>query len=263
MDRFEVTSDEYVRCLRAGICERPSLSWIVGHENPPDFPALVAFEDAGAFCKWRGKRLATNAEWQKAARGTDGRMYPWGDEPPTCKQTSTITLEHDGFELACPDSTHAVGSHPSGASPYGVEDLEDNASEWISDWSTLMHAAYHVDRATTYTRTGSAPNVTLEYDWSTVKYRWENPAIIDPQGPPEPHLTFPQIAPHAAKGGELHPGISGDDIGDRSDKTGRHYAGFRCVRSLPGPPPPEVHGPAPGEYTLPFREPGFVPPGGR
>ncbi len=260
MDRFEVTADEYLRCLHTSVCERPSLTWL-GLSDTPDFPALVTFEDAGAFCKWRGKRLPTNAEWQKAARGTDGRMYPWGDEPPTCKQTSSITLRHDGFELPCGHTINPVGSHPAGASPYGVEDLEDNASEWITDWLTYMHPADFVDRALTFTRTGAPPDVVLEYDWSTVKFRWKSPTIIDPQGPPEPREKFPDLPLHATKGGYGNTGISGDGFGDSIDKTRREYAGFRCVRSLPGPPPPEVHGPAPGEFTLPFREPGFVPPG--
>ena len=134
IDQVEVTNQRYVEFVKA-----------TGHQSPPNpyatgpllsinkgleqLPVVQAtWYDAKTYCTWAKKRLPTEAEWEKAARGTDGRLYPWGNEPPTGKR-SNFDREWDEER-----TLHAVGSLPGGDSPYGVKDMAGNAREWVSDW---------------------------------------------------------------------------------------------------------------------------------
>ena len=136
IDKTEVTVDDYADCVTAGACTAPSTAssycnWEVsGKGNHP--VNCVNWSQAGEYCTWAGKRLPTEAEWEKAARGTDGRKYPWGNEDATCE----YAVMDDGTGNGCgTDSTWEVcGKSPAGDSPYGLCDMSGNVWEWVSDW---------------------------------------------------------------------------------------------------------------------------------
>ena len=125
IDRTEVTNAQYRRCGVAGGCTEPAF-WSDSNYNAPDQPVVgVDWDQATAYCDWAGGRLPTEAEWEKAARGTDGRIYPWGESAPNCDKANYGN---------CVGRPAAVGSYPAGASPYGALEMAGNVWEWVSDW---------------------------------------------------------------------------------------------------------------------------------
>ena len=129
IDRTEVTRAAYARCVDAGHCKASAVA-----EADGNLPVTgVDWEDARAYCKFAGGRLPTEAEWEKAARGTDGREYPWGNDAD-CARANWGSFEGEG---PCagknPGRPVAVGSYPSGASPYGALDMGGNVWEWVAD----------------------------------------------------------------------------------------------------------------------------------
>ncbi|HEX4339241.1 MAG TPA: SUMF1/EgtB/PvdO family nonheme iron enzyme [Polyangiaceae bacterium] len=123
IDKTEVTQAEYTSCVQAGKCTAPGCDWDCSQGTLP--AGCVTWEDAKAYCAFVSGRLPTEAEWELAARGTDGRVYPWGNDAPTCD------LENlDG----CGETAQAVGSHPTGASPFGALDMAGNVVEMVSDY---------------------------------------------------------------------------------------------------------------------------------
>lgn len=149
MDKTEVTNAQYALCVAAGACQPPKqnnippqgVAYFVDAEYG-DYPVVnVTWYMARDYCGWAGRRLPTEAEWEKAARGTDGRKYPWGDEKYTEDRANICDINcpaskkgvvanpnvNDGFAGPSP-----VGSFPAGASPYGLLDMAGNVWEWTS-----------------------------------------------------------------------------------------------------------------------------------
>jgi eukaryotic-like serine/threonine-protein kinase len=125
IDKTEVTNAMFARFVDVTGHDAGS-NWRHVANGKPDHPVVrVNWFTANAYCEWAGRRLPTEAEWEKAARGTDGRWYPWGNERPD-RSRGNIHLRSLG--------TTAVGSYPAGASPYGVLDMAGNVWEWVADW---------------------------------------------------------------------------------------------------------------------------------
>ncbi len=127
IDKFELTNKQYAAFVQATRSKSP-ISWPKGKipQGKENYPVTeVNWYDADRSCQWMGKRLPTEAEWEKAGRGPDGQEYPWGSEFDTQKANTGAT----GRGGVTPG-----GSFPSGQSPYGVHDLSGNVWEWVSDW---------------------------------------------------------------------------------------------------------------------------------
>ncbi|MFO0708090.1 MAG: SUMF1/EgtB/PvdO family nonheme iron enzyme [Nitrospira sp.] len=145
IDEVEVTNERYLTFVAT-----------TGHRNPPNpyrtgpltsikgieqLPVVqTTWYDAKAYCSWAKKRLPTEAEWEKAARGTDGRRFPWGNDP--------ASLKFANFEREWEDdkTLYPVGSLPEGDSPYGVKDMAGNAREWVADWYDADYYKHAPDR---------------------------------------------------------------------------------------------------------------------
>ena len=125
IDRTEVTNAMYLRCISVDACAPPARS---SYYEKPEFaqhPAIgISWPQAQDYCNWVERRLPTEAEWEKAARGTDERIYPWGNDLPS--------IQHANFNHNLSE-TSDVGNFPEGASPYGVLDMAGNAWEWVAD----------------------------------------------------------------------------------------------------------------------------------
>ncbi|CCQ90935.1 conserved hypothetical protein [Nitrospina gracilis 3/211] len=127
IDQHEVTNGEYGKYLKA--TGRPAPKYMDNEKfNQPTQPVVgVTWQEAYDYCEWAGKRLPTEAEWEKAARGPDGRFYPWGNDPDPTRANARGMK--DGHRYPAP-----VGTFPKGASPYGALDMAGNVWEWTADW---------------------------------------------------------------------------------------------------------------------------------
>ena len=127
--RTEVTQGMYQKCVDQEACPFPDriedpIAKQYGNPRFSEYPVImVAWDSALSYCQWAGARLPTEAEWEKAARGTDGRLFPWGNDPNPV-----------GHAVFSTSSTSPVGSLPAGASPYSVFDMAGNVLEWVNDY---------------------------------------------------------------------------------------------------------------------------------
>ena len=162
MDRYEVTNALFERFTAANAyrttAEAEGWGWVFaaatgkwdkvkgatwrnpsgsGSPAPATHPVVqVSWNDADAYCKWAGKRLPTEAQWEKAARGVDGRRYPWGEDWDTARANGDMSVK----------GTRPVGGYPSGASPYDIHDMAGNVFEWVADWYDASYYQKGQDR---------------------------------------------------------------------------------------------------------------------
>ncbi|MDI7270020.1 MAG: formylglycine-generating enzyme family protein, partial [Myxococcota bacterium] len=231
IDVTEVTNAAYSRCVAAGACEPPDpvtairRDWYYGNPEFDEYPVVnVSWLDANAYCQWLGKRLPTQAQWEKAGRGGCdvapppscgpedlARVFPWGDSPPTCDQAESWTWD----TANCLDSiydrgvTRPVGTLPGGASPYGVLDLADNVEELVRDWAD------------------SAPDDPDHDSWWYANCR---EGCTDPEGPPAAYWD----AGHEQRGQCSGCGSDWDfalplDHGGVGEHSRDGRLGFRCA----------------------------------
>ena len=172
IDRYEVTNHQYAEFAavtghrKAGPPSRYAKN--VSKMRGPNQPVVyVSWDDAQTYCQWKGKRLPTEAEWEKAMRGSDGRLWPWGNVEQA--QGANWARVSDGYEATAP-----VGTFTTDASPYGVMDGAGNIMEWVEDWylegyyqessdrnpKSPDHGVYRVLRGGAYTTTGGDLRIT-------------------------------------------------------------------------------------------------------
>lgn len=172
IDRYEVTNHQYQQFVlatghrKAGPPSRYAKS--IGKMRGPNQPVVyVSWDDAMEYCRWKGKRLPTEAEWEKAMRGADGRLWPWGSQERL--NAANWARVQDGFDVTAP-----VGAFRDDRSPYGVMDGAGNVMEWVGDWYSELYykdaaekdppspeyGTFRVLRGGSYTTTGGDFRVT-------------------------------------------------------------------------------------------------------
>ena len=133
IDKYEATVSRYAEFLKTTGGVKPPEQWEEARlDSAGELPVVgVDWHDADAYCRWAGKRLPSEAEWEKAARGVDGRRYPWGNDEAV---SGRANFGKSSSESAYQGGLLAVSGREAGQSPYGAQDLAGNASEWVADW---------------------------------------------------------------------------------------------------------------------------------
>jgi formylglycine-generating enzyme required for sulfatase activity len=220
LDRTEVTQAAYAECVTAHACAPPAdlshSALVYGHPGEfikPDHPvAGVSWDDAVAYCRFRGKRLPGEAEWEHAARGGDGRRYVWGNEPPDPRRHGVF-----GGRRA----TEAVGRYPEGRGPFGHEDLAGNVWEWVAD--EYDPYAYRRPGADT-----GRPGSCAEIIEAQNELRRRGQQGFTGKNP------IPVECEHVLRGGAYNYGAPGLRAANRVHHPARFripVAGFRCAKS--------------------------------
>jgi formylglycine-generating enzyme required for sulfatase activity len=219
LDETEVTQRAYAECVAAGKCRTPdSLATsrlVFGHPElfrRPDHPVVgVSWFDAKAYCEWRGRRLPTEAEWEHAARGDDGRRFVWGNAPAEPSRFGVF-----GGRRA----TEPVGSRPEGRGPYGHLDLAGNVWEWVAD----EYDPYAYRRAT---RARGVPGTCPEILATLAELRRRGQNGFTGKNP------IPVECERVLRGGAYNYGVNGLRASNRVHHPA-HFriavAGFRCAK---------------------------------
>ncbi len=222
LDKNEATNEAYERCVAVKVC-RPHdpKSAELNHFGSDEVfrgarqpISSISWDDAKTFCTWLGKRLPTEAEWEKAARGTDGRKYPWGDDPPDGTRAVFGT-----------NRTAEVGSRPGGAGPYGHLDMAGNVWEWLEDlYDPYAYRRPGADRGIP----GTCPEVLASQDELRRKgshgYTGTNP--------------IPTECERALRGGAFNYGGPGLRSSNRVHHPGPFrlvMSGVRCAKDVAAP----------------------------
>ena len=194
IDKTEVTVAQYGKCVDAGVCNSEGLTmpyWETGTEPYKEHPEwawacnwgkagreqhpinCVTWQQAHAYCEWAAKRLPTEAEWEKAARGADGRKYPWGNQGYDAARL-VANIRDETYKSNRPEDqvvegyndnyygTAPVGSFPAGASPYGALDMIGNVMEWTADWYDAQHK-FWILRGGSWTNRSRYARVSFRY----------------------------------------------------------------------------------------------------
>jgi formylglycine-generating enzyme required for sulfatase activity/serine/threonine protein kinase len=211
IDKTEVTVAAYAACVSAGGCSAAlqTVNWAgytgenvtlyngwCNRGDRPNYPInCIDWEQAVAYCAWKGKWLPTEAEWEYAARGGDGRVYPWGNEAPSaerlnaCDRECVAEVPHHGW-LRMYDgddgqaTTAPVGSYPEGRSPFGALDMAGNVWEWTADWYGAYTAQAQTNphgphTGTSHMRRGAGWTTQNAHRVRAADRRWEPPAVRD------------------------------------------------------------------------------------
>jgi formylglycine-generating enzyme required for sulfatase activity len=193
IDQTEVTNAQYQKCVETGACRAAAGTSGYDPEGKPDHPVEVTWSDAGSYCQWAGARLPTEAEWEKAARGTDGRTYPWGNARPDCSLATAF-----GKDGSCATGAVPVGSTPAGASPYGALDMAGNAAEWVNDWFDYQYYAQSPGRNPPGPESGTS-RVVRGGNWDSIP-DWISCFHRDGWGPEDYFAGFRCATPAGAGG---------------------------------------------------------------
>ncbi len=149
MDKTEVTNADYNACVKENKCEKDGPKY-VDYDAPKQPITGLSWYNAKKFCEARGKHLPTEAEWEKAARGENGDLYPWGNDPATCE--NSVIMDKKGRSCGekkrkgkSPEKGRVLEVCSKGASRYGLCDMMGNAEEWVADWYTGSYEACGAD----------------------------------------------------------------------------------------------------------------------
>jgi formylglycine-generating enzyme required for sulfatase activity len=215
LDRTEVTNAEWNECVAAQVC-RPKADFIRSQHPDFDGPSQpvtgISWDDARTYCEWHGKRLPREAEFEKAARGTDDRRFPWGNDAPTHDKTVFSTARPEG-----------VGTHPAGRGPYGQDDLAGNVWEWMED----EYDPYAYRRSTA---TEGKPGSCVEIMAALDELRRDHKQGFTGTNP------LPDECEHSIRGGAYNYDADGLRATNRVHHPGRFripMLGLRCARDAP------------------------------